>query len=104
MSDICFSPFDMPAEELARVREAWMIVSESGRIFVDVYTPMPGVSVSYSKAVQVLSESEIVALVVARLGVPETSARIYVRAIRQAEREATAGRSLHRYIDQLGDA
>lgn len=51
-----------------------------------------------------LSESEIVAAIVARLGVPETSAMIYVQAIRQAERDAVAGGSLPRYIDQLGDA
>lgn len=50
------------------------------------------------------SESEIVAAVVARLGVPETSATIYVRAIRQAERQAGAGLSLRHYLAQLGDA
>lgn len=104
MPDICFTPFDMPAEELFRVREAWMIVSKSGRIFVDGYTPVPGNPASDSESVQVLSETEIVAGVVARLGVPETSATIYVRAIRQAERDALDRGSLPEYVDQLGDA
>lgn len=49
-------------------------------------------------------ERDIVAAIVARLGVPETSAAIYVRAIRQAERDAAAGGSMHRYLAQLGDA
>lgn len=52
----------------------------------------------------VLSESEIVTAVVASLGVPETSATIYVRAIRQADRDALDRGSLREYVDQLGDA